>query len=80
MADVLDACGQALDELFVKDANGLGTVVVPVDTDDTVVLSARLAVFKELFSGRSGQILLWSASDLIEDVRFIEIRPMRDIQ
>jgi hypothetical protein len=58
VADVLDAGGETLDELFVENADGLGTVVVPVDTDDTVVLSARLAVFEELLSGRSGQFLL----------------------
>jgi hypothetical protein len=57
VTDVLDTLGQSLDELLIEYTDSLGTIIVPIDSNDPIVLPTRLAVLEEFLSGRGGQFL-----------------------
>jgi hypothetical protein len=51
MTNVLDTLGQSIDELFIENTNRLDRVVVPVNTDYSIVFTTGLAVIEEFFAG-----------------------------
>lgn len=57
VTDVLDTLGQPLDEFLIEHTNSLGTVIVPIDSNDPIVFPTRLAVLEEFLSGRGCQFL-----------------------
>jgi len=57
VADELDARGQSVNQFLVEETDRSDRVVVSVDTDDTVVLSASLAGIEERSSVSDIEVL-----------------------
>jgi len=61
VTNVLDTLWKSLNELLVENTNSRSRIVMPVDTDYSIVFPTGLAVFEELLSGRCGEFLIVSS-------------------